>query len=49
MDEGNVCRNVTIYAGKASNTTCLFALVMTLLVCVLKCLNGGGIFAKRQQ
>ena len=32
-----------------SNITCLFALDMILLVCVLKCLKKGDIFAERQQ
>ena len=49
MEEGSVCGNVTIYGGKVSNTTCLFVLDMILLVCVLKCLKRGDIFAERQQ
>ena len=49
MEETNVCGNVTIYGGKASNTACLFALDMILLVCILKHLKRGDIFAKRQQ
>ena len=49
MEEAGVCENVTIYGGKASNSTCLFALDMILLVCVLKCLKRGDIFAERQQ
>ena len=49
MEEAAVCGNVTIYGGKVSNATCLFALDMILLVCVLKHLKRGGIFAKRQQ
>ena len=49
MEEAGVCGNVTIYGGKVSNFTCLFALVMILLVCVLKHLKRGNIFAKRQQ
>ena len=49
MEEASVCENVTIYGGKASNFACLFVLVMILLVCVLKCLKRGDIFAKRQQ
>ena len=49
MEEASVCENVTIYGGKASNSTCLFALDMILLVCVLNCLERGDIFAERQQ
>ena len=49
MEEGSVYENVTIYGGKVSNTACLFALVMILLVCVLKRLKRGDIFAERQQ
>ena len=49
MEEASVCGKVTIYGGKASNITCLFALDMILLVCVLKCLKKGDIFAERQQ
>ena len=49
MEEGGVCENVTIYGGKVSNSTCLFALDMILLVYVLKCLKKGDIFAERQQ
>ena len=49
MEEASVCGNVTIYGGKVSNTACLFALDMIVLVYVLKCLKRGGIFAKRQQ
>ena len=48
-EEASVCGNVTIYGGKVSNTTCLFALVMILLVCVPKRLKRGDIFAERQQ
>lgn len=36
MEEASVCGKVTIYGGKASNTTCLFVLVMILLVYILK-------------
>lgn len=32
-----------------ANSTCLFALAMILLVCVLKRLKRGDIFAERQQ
>ena len=49
MEEASVCRNVTIYGGKVSNTACLFVLDMILLVYVLKCLKKGDIFAERQQ
>lgn len=49
MEEASVCGKVTIYGGKASNTTCLFVLVMILLVYVLKRLRGGDVFAERQQ
>ena len=49
MEEASVCGNVTIYGGVVSNTTCPFALVMILLVCVLKHLKRGDIFAERQQ
>ena len=49
MEEASVCGNVTIYGGKVSNTACLFALDMILLVCILKCLKRGDIFAERQQ
>ena len=49
MEEASVCRNVTIYGGKVSNFTCLFVLDMILLVCVLKRLERGDIFAERQQ
>lgn len=49
MEEASVCENVTIYGGKASNTTCFSALDMILLVCVLKRLERGDIFAERQQ
>ena len=49
MEEASVCGKVTIYGGKASNTTCLFVPDMILLVYVLKCLKKGDIFAKRQQ
>lgn len=49
MEEASVCGNVTIYGGKVSNTACLFALVMILLVCVLERLKRGDIFAERQQ
>ena len=47
MEEASVCGKVTIYGGKASNTTCLF--VMILLVYILKHLRGGDVFAERQQ
>ena len=49
MEEASVCGKVTIYGGKASNTTCLFVLVMILLVYILKRLRGGDVFAERQQ
>ena len=49
MEESSVCGNVTIYGGKVSNTACLFALVMILLVCILERLKRGDIFAERQQ
>ena len=49
MEEGGVCENVTIYGGKVSNSTCLFALVLILLVYILKYLKRGDIFAERQQ
>jgi len=49
MEEASVCGKVTIYGGKASNTTCLFVPDMILLVYVLKCLKKGDIFAERQQ
>ena len=49
MEEASVCGNVAIYGGKVSNTTCLFVLDMILLVCVLKYLKKGDIFAERQQ
>lgn len=49
MEEASVCGNVTIYGGKVSNFTCLFVLDMILLVCVLKRLERGDIFAERQQ
>ena len=49
MEEASVCGNVTIYGGKVSNSTCLFALVMILLVCVPIRLERGDIFAERQQ
>ena len=49
MEEGSVCENVTIYEGKVSNTACLFALDMILLVCVPMRLERGDIFAERQQ
>ena len=49
MEEASVCGNVTNYGGKVSNFTCLFALDMILLVCVLKRLERGDIFAERQQ
>ena len=49
MEEGGVCENVTIYGGKVSNSTCLFALDMILLVCVPIRLERGDIFAERQQ
>ena len=44
-----VYENITIFGDKVSNITCLFALDMILLVCVLKCLKKGDIFAERQQ
>ena len=47
MEEASVCGNVTIYGGKASNTTCLFVLAMILLVHILKHLMGGDVFAER--
>ena len=49
MEEASVCGNVTIYGGKVSNTDCLFALVLILLVYILKYLKRGDIFAERQQ
>ena len=49
MEEGGVCENVTIYGGEVSNSTCLFALDMILLVCVPIRLERGDIFAERQQ
>ena len=49
MEKASVCGNVTIYGGKASNSTCLFVLDMILLVCVPKRLERGDIFAERQQ
>lgn len=49
MEEASVCENITIYGGKVSNSTCLFVLDMILLVCVLKRLERGDIFAERQQ
>ncbi len=49
MEEGSVYENVTIYGGKVSNITCLFVLVMILLVYILKRLRGGDVFAERQQ
>ena len=49
MEEASVCGNITVYGGKVSNATCLFALDMILLVCVLKYLKKGDIFAERQQ
>lgn len=49
MEEASVCGKVTIYGGKASNTTCLFVLAMILLVYILKRLRGGDGFAERQQ
>ena len=49
MEEASVCGNVTIYGGKVLNSTCLFALVMILLVCVPKYLKRDDIFAKKQQ
>ena len=49
MEEASVCGNVTIYGGKVSNTTRLFVLDMILLVCILKHLKRGDIFAERQQ
>ena len=44
-----VYENITICGGKVSNSTCLFVLVMILLVYILKRLRGGDIFAERQQ
>ena len=35
MEEAGVCGKVTIYGGKASNTTCLFVLDIILLVYIL--------------
>lgn len=49
MEEASACGNVTVYGGKVSNSTFLFALAMILLVCVLIHLKRGDIFAKRQQ
>ena len=49
MEEASVCGNVTIYGGKVSNTDCLFALAVILLVYILTKLKRGDIFAKRQQ
>ena len=49
MEEASVCGKVTIYGGKASNTTCLFVPDIILLVYVLKCLKKGDVFAERQQ
>ena len=49
MEEGSVYENVTIYGGKVSNSTCLFALVMILLVYILKRLKRGDLFAEKQQ
>ena len=49
MEDASVCGNVTIYGGKVLNSTCLFALVMILLVYVLGYLKRGDIFAERQQ
>ena len=49
MEEACVCGNITIYGGKVSNTDCLFALTVILLVYILKYLKRGEIFAKRQQ
>ena len=49
MEEANACGKVTIYGGKDSNTTCLFVLVMILLVYIPKRLKGGDVFAERQQ
>ena len=49
MEEASVCGKVTIYGGKVSNTACFFVLDMILLVCVLKHLKRGDIFAERQQ
>ena len=49
MEEASDCENITIYGGKVSNPTCLFALTMILLVYVLKRLKRGDIFAERQQ
>ena len=49
MKEAGVCGNVTIYGGKVSKSTCLFALVLILLVYILKYLKRDDIFAERQQ
>ena len=49
MEEASTCENITIYGGKVSNTACLSALEMILLVYILKCLKRGDIFAERQQ
>ena len=49
MEEASDCENITIYGGKVSNPTCLFALAMVVLVYVLKCLKKGDVFAERQQ
>ena len=49
MEEAINCENITIYGGKVSNPTCLFALAMVVLVYVLKRLKKGDIFAERQQ
>ena len=49
MEEASVFGKVTIYGGKASNTTCLFVPDIILLVYVLKCLKKGDVFAERQQ
>ena len=49
MEEARVCENITFYGGKVSNSTFLFVFDMILLVCVLKRLERGDIFAERQQ
>ena len=47
MEEAGVCGKVTIYGGKASNTSCLFVPDIILLVHILKHLMGGDVFAER--
>ena len=49
MEEAGVCGKITICVVKVSNTAFLFAFNMILLVCVLKRLKRGDIFAERQQ